>query len=196
MIIGHHLIWTAYGCWLPNDPRGSSSHEIRVERIAELGDFHEGRKTVQPKSAELRAFYDAARGHLRHELLTFSPDAIAVIAQAFGTVIASRRYTCYECAIMPDHVHMLIRRHRDQGEKMIEALQIASRDALINAGFRRSEHPVWGGPGWKVFLNTRADIERIIRYIRANPSKAGLPVQNWRFVKEYDGWLPRPARET
>jgi len=26
MIIAHHLIWTAYGFWLPNDPRGSSSH--------------------------------------------------------------------------------------------------------------------------------------------------------------------------
>ena len=38
MVAGFHLIWTAYGWWLPNDPRGSSSHEIRVERIADLGD--------------------------------------------------------------------------------------------------------------------------------------------------------------
>jgi hypothetical protein len=25
MIAGYHLIWTAYGWWLPNDPRGSTS---------------------------------------------------------------------------------------------------------------------------------------------------------------------------
>ena len=35
MVAGFHLIWTAYGWWLPNDPRGSSSYEIRVEKIAE-----------------------------------------------------------------------------------------------------------------------------------------------------------------
>ena len=61
MVIAHHLIWTAYGWWLPNDPRGSSSHEIRVERIAEMGELHHGRKKAQPSSAELRRFFgDAA----------------------------------------------------------------------------------------------------------------------------------------
>jgi hypothetical protein len=49
---------------------------------------------------------------------------------------------------------------------------------------------VWGGPGWKVFLNTRADMERIVRYVRDNPVKAGRPAQAWGFVKEYDGWMP------
>jgi hypothetical protein len=54
MVAGFHFIWTAYGWWLPNDPRGSSSHEIRVERIAELGDLHHGRKAVQPAGREIR----------------------------------------------------------------------------------------------------------------------------------------------
>jgi hypothetical protein len=30
-IITHHLIWTLYGHWLPNDLRGSGSAEIRDE---------------------------------------------------------------------------------------------------------------------------------------------------------------------
>ena len=51
-------------------------------------------------------------------------------------------------------------------------------------------HP-W--PGWKVFLNTRAAIERVIRYIRENPIKAQMPEQRWPFVKEYDGWMPPSA---
>jgi REP element-mobilizing transposase RayT len=193
MVVGYHLIWTLYGWWLPNDPRGSSSHEIRVERIAGLGDLHHGRKPVQPVPHELREFYAKAQGVLKHELLTLTDAGIQIVANSFAKAIREAKFTCYACAIMPDHVHALIRRHRDKAETMIDRLQIASREALIEAGFRPSEHPVWGGPGWKRFLNTRDDIERIVRYIELNPVKAGRPAQRWSFVKPYDGWLPRPA---
>ena len=47
MIAGYHLIWTAYGWWLPNDPRGSMSREIRAAAIADLGELHYGRKRIQ-----------------------------------------------------------------------------------------------------------------------------------------------------
>lgn len=195
MIVGYHLIWTAYGWWLPNDPRGSSSHEIRVERIAELGELHYGRKIVQPSSPELRLFYENARRALKHELLSFTPEQTAIIGEAFAAAIEERHYTCYACAILRDHVHLLVRRHRDWAEVMIEHLQAASRDRLIQSGARVADHPVWGGPGWKRFLNTREDMERVIRYIRNNPIKERMPEQIWRFVRSYNGWMPRPARE-
>src|SRR5262245_32906239 len=188
VVVGYHLIWTAYGWWLPNDPRGSNSHEIRVERIAELGELHEGRKPIQPLPAELRAFYDKARAVLRHELLTFTDADVAILAESFAAVIREAGYTCYACAIMPDQADALMRRHRDRSETMMERLQETSRGALIAAGRRPAEHPVWGGPGWKVFLNTRADMERIVRYIRDNPVKIGRPVQEWPFVTPYNGW--------
>ena len=60
IVAAYHLIWTAYGWWLPNDPRGSSSHEIRVERLEDLGDLHYGRKRIQPPSREIREFYERA----------------------------------------------------------------------------------------------------------------------------------------
>ena len=41
MVVGHHLVWTAYGWWLPNDPRGSWSRAVRVPRVAELGVLHQ-----------------------------------------------------------------------------------------------------------------------------------------------------------
>ena len=50
MVAGYHLIWTVYGYWLPNDPRGSTSTEVRVEPIKELGEHHHGRKRDQPSS--------------------------------------------------------------------------------------------------------------------------------------------------
>jgi REP element-mobilizing transposase RayT len=194
MIAGYHLIWTAYGWWLPNDPRGSSSHEIRVERIAELGELHRGRKLVQPPSRVVREFYEQAQQVLHHLLLTLDEQDFPLIAGSFGKVIREHGYTCYECAIMPDHVHMLIRKHRDWAETMIDFFQEASAKALRETGRRPPEHPVWGGPGWKVYLNTRADMERVVQYIRQNPVKIGRPVQEWDFVQKYDGWLPRQAR--
>jgi REP element-mobilizing transposase RayT len=190
MVAGFHLLWTAYGWWLPNDPRGSSSQEIRVEKIADLGELYHGRKRVQPSSAELRRFYERARDSLKHPLLTFEDKDIALIAHAFGRVLGERRYTCYACAIMPDHVHVLIRKHRDHAETMIERLQTASRDELIERGRRTSTHPVWGGPGWKVFLYTQQDVARIIGYVCDNPRKAGRAPQPRPFVRRYDGWLP------
>jgi len=190
MVAGFHLVWTAYGWWLPNDPRGSWSDEIRVEAISELGEAHYGRKLDQPKSEELRRFYEKARDVLKHPLLTMTAEEIALAGASFEKVIAERKYTCYACAIMPDHVHLLIRKHRDHAETMLETLQNASRLELIQADRRAATHPVWGGKGWKGFLFTAEDIRRTIRYIEQNPLKAGRPAQAWPFVKPYDGWLP------
>jgi REP element-mobilizing transposase RayT len=190
MIAGFRLIWTAYGWWLPNDPRGSSSHGIRVEEVAALGDLHYGRKSVQPPGRDIMQFYDQARAALKHPLLTLEDADIELVASGFAQVVAERHYTCYACAIMPDHVHVLIRKHRDHAEAMIENLQDASRHRLIRAERRTPTHPVWGGPGWKVFLYTAADFVRVIDYIRQNPVKAWRPPQRWEFVKEYGGWMP------
>jgi REP element-mobilizing transposase RayT len=190
MVAGFHLIWTAYGWWLPNDPRGSSSHEIRVEPIAELGEPHHGRKERQPSGKEIREFYQKASDVLKHPLLTFSDPEIELIGETFKEVINDRNYTCYGCAIMPDHVHILIRKHRDHAEDMVDNLHEASRAKLIEAGSRAPTHPVWGGPGWKRFLYTQQDFERVAEYIRQNPIMARRPEQIWPFVKKYDGWMP------
>ncbi len=190
MVAGYHLIWSVYGSWLPNDPRGSSSHQIRAPEIAELGKLYYGRKRIQPAGSEIRAFYATADPILKHERLLFTDQDITFLGECFAQTIRQRHYTCYACAIMPDHVHSLIRKHRDKAEEMIEHFQRDSRVKLIDDRRRSSDHPVWGGPGWKVFLHTREDMEQIAHYIRNNPIKAGRAAQNWSFVKEYDGWLP------
>lgn len=190
MVAGYHLVWTAYGWWLANDPRGSNSVEIRVQRLESLGARHVGRKKVQPGGKIISEFYEAAKDLLAHPLLTFDSDGIALVAESIAAVIKENDYVCHACAVMPDHVHLLLRRHRDHAESMIERFQRASRQALIDAGLRSVTHPVWGGKGWKVFLNTSEDFFRTIEYIRENPLKIGLPAEEWDFVVAYDGWLP------
>src|SRR5580765_8514399 len=109
MIAGYHLIWTAYGWWLPNDPRGSNSHEIRTVALEPLGELHYGRKIIQPSRGELLRFYVKAQRVLKHELLTFAASDFPLLARAFAAAMTKFKYTCYTCAIMPDHIHMLIR---------------------------------------------------------------------------------------
>ncbi len=194
MVIAYHLIWTAYGWWLPNDPRGSTSHRMRQDIITTLGELHHGRRDLQPAGWEIRKFYNKAPSVLKHALLTFSPDDRKIIAASLAQTVKTRRYTCYACAIMPDHVHMLIRKHRDTAEQMIANLQQMSRDELRCNSSLPPNHPVWGGPGWNVFQDNPDDIRRTIPYIQNNPTKMRMPKQHWAFVQPYNGWPLHQAR--
>ena len=192
-VIAYHLIWTAYGWWLPNDPRGSMSRTVETDVIAELGELHYGRKRVQPPSREIHAFYCQAAALLKHPLQALGGRERAAAAEAFADAVTEHRYTCYACAIMSEHVHFVIRKHRHQAEEMIATLQAATRSRLRSLGFRGPDHPAWGGPGWKVFLDCPEDIERTIGYVRQNPITHRLGVQDWAFVKPYDGWPLHPG---
>ena len=144
IVIAHHLIWTLYGWWLPNDPRGSSSRTIRNDLLADFGELHFGRKKVQPAGWVIREFYQKAAPLLRHALLTFDEAARRVIAEAFAEVIACEKLTCWACVIMPDHVHLLVRKHKLQAEDMIDRLQAESAVRLRALSPWNPDHPVWG----------------------------------------------------
>ena len=89
LVIAYHLIWTAYGWWLPNDLRGSTSNVIASDIIASLGNLHHGRKKVQPAGADVRRFYEQAAAVLKYPLLTFDAAARSAIADAFASTSSS-----------------------------------------------------------------------------------------------------------
>lgn len=187
MVLGYHLILTGYGHWLPNDPRGSLSKEIRNERIAPLGEIHHGRKRVQPPRSDLAAFQRQARGVLQHEVLWFDDAKRQAVAEAFAEVVEDRRYTCWACAILSNHAHVAIRKHRDKAETMIEVFQQASAARLCRLADVPSGHPIWSLDPYKKFLDSAEAIERTIRYVRDNPVRSGLSPQQFAFVKSYRG---------
>jgi REP element-mobilizing transposase RayT len=153
IVIAYHIMWTLYGWWLPNDPRGSTSRTIRNDLIADLGELHIGRKQIQPAGRDIRAFFNQAAATLRHPLLTLAPVEFAQVAEAIAHATEECKYTCYACAVMPDHVHLLIRKHKDLAEEMIEKIQALSRTRLVESGLREHDHPTWTRGGWKVFLD-------------------------------------------
>ena len=193
IVIAHHLMWTAYGWWLPNDPRGSTSRTIASDVIAELGKLHYGRRTVQPSSHTIREFRERSREVLKFPLLKFSDREVPIVAEGFAEAIREHRYTCYACVIMPDHAHLIIRKHKHKAEEMIENLQETSRLRLSSSATRSADHPVWTQRGGKVFLDHPSAIRRTIRYIEDNPVKWKLPRQRWPFVTEYNGWPLHPG---
>lgn len=188
IVIAHHLVWTVYGRWLPNDPRGSNSEYIACDAIAELGELHHGRKRVQPAGWLIRDFYSKASDVLAYPLLTFDEATRHEVGAAFGEVVGAERYTCYACVVMPDHVHLLVRKHKHTAEQIIANFQSASRTHLAESHLRTTDHPTWGGPGWKVFLDHPDEVRRTITYIEKNPLPYRLPVQQWAFVTPYDNW--------
>jgi REP element-mobilizing transposase RayT len=197
LVIAYHLIWTAYGWWLPNDLRGIGSTLIRRDILRDLGKLHFGRKRVQPASWKVREFYENATGLLQQPVLSFAPIEINVIAETFATAVRDFRYTCYACAIMPDHVHLLIRKHKHLAEEMIANFQRASHLLLQEREMRETPQRTWAsGGGWKVFLDHPDDVRRTIGYIDDNPLKIGLPQQRWGFVTTpYDGWPLHPGHD-
>ena len=138
-------------------------------------------------------FYQCARPVLKYPVLTFDAEELAVVAQGIADAVAEQQYTCYACAVMPDHLHILIRKHKHQAEQMIEVLQATSRQRIMEMRRRDPDHPVWTLGGWKVFLDHPDEVRRTIRYIENNPFWAGMPAQEWMFVKPYDGWPLHPG---
>src|SRR4051812_35445423 len=165
MVIAYHLIITAYGWWLPNDLRGSTSRNIECDVLKELGELHFGRKKIQPSGREIRAFYERAEDLLKHDLLTFDNRAVQVIADAFGHCVQDNNYTSYAGVVMFDHAHLCIRKHKHLAEEMIEQFERYSARAMSDAGLRQHGHPTWGTGGWKVYLDNPDDVKRTIRYI-------------------------------
>ena len=93
LVIAYHLVWTTYGSWLPNDPRGSGSHSVHSDALRELGELHYGRKKVQPPGREVRQFYQKAVELLQHPVLNFDEARRTLIGGAFREVIDREHYT-------------------------------------------------------------------------------------------------------
>ena len=99
MIIAYHLMWTLYGWWLPNDPRGSTSKQVESDVLRDLGELHFGRKKVQPARKVIKKFYDEAADMLAFPLLAFERDQFAMVGAAIGESVVESRYTCWAMAV-------------------------------------------------------------------------------------------------
>jgi REP element-mobilizing transposase RayT len=189
----YHVIFTAYGFWLPNDPRGSWSDFVRSwEMFLAAGPA----TIVTTRRSVAAAFHDRAARLRAKEVLTYAPVLFTgkqaqCIGNGFLRMVAKSNYQVYACSILPAHVHMVLARYHYHAETMVRLLKAEATTELIRTGL----HPLaafrppngafpspWARKCWKVFLNDDKRIVEAIEYVKQNPVKEGKPLQRWTFV--------------
>lgn len=110
------------------------------------------------------------------------------IADAFARAVRDFRYTVWACAILRNHAHALVRRHRDDGHTMWDVFTAFAREALRPFPDVGPEHPVWSDRPYVVFAYDPPGIRGRIDYINRNPVKERLAPQQYPFVIPYNGW--------
>src|SRR5204863_5255547 len=157
--------------WLPNEIRGSGSEEIRKDDLKQLGEIHHGRKKIQPSRRELREFHEEADPLLEHPVLWYDEAMRAAIGESFDRVIEERGYTCWSCAILRDHAHLLIRNHKDHAEEMWCRLAEASQLSLRAIATVPNDHPIWSTRPYSVLIFSRPEVITRVPYIEGNLRK-------------------------
>jgi len=183
MVLAYHVILSFYGFWLPNDERGSWSD--RVTKY-ELRKFGPATKVTTRRSLADRPF-DPARRRAMRDALQYPPvqligEQARQVANGFATACSEAGYTAYACAVMPNHVHMVIARHERRIETIVAHMKSRATHQLNKAGINPLPRSPWARGQWVVYLNTVDAVHRAIRYANNNPIKDGMKPQHWKFV--------------
>ncbi len=192
MVIASHIIFTTYGFWLPNDPRGSWSDFVRSWELLKHG---RATKTTDRRSLAYdehdRVLRLAAKDALRYPPVVFSGVQALEVVRGFSLAVRDSDYRILACSVMPDHVHMVVARHANPAERIIAHLKSRATRRLLEVGIHPFQQQIsqtqeriscWTSRGWKVFIESDDDISGAVDYVNQNPTKAGLKSQSWSFV--------------
>ncbi len=193
MVRAYHVIFSTYGFWLPNDPRGSESDHVAAPHLKRFGPATK----VQTRCSVASECHDhfirkEAKESLKYSPVIFNGVQARAVARGFAEVLRTRDYPVYACAILPEHAHLVIGRHAQTVERIVAHLK---RGATLRL-FAEEIHPLIQFPkpvpspwskrtGWIVYLNDDQSVRHRIKYVEENPAKDGKPLQRWSFVKPF-----------
>jgi REP element-mobilizing transposase RayT len=183
MVLAYHVIITTYGFWLPNDPRGSWSDFVRAWELRRFGPASKTRVrssvAAAPHDTRLRR---AAKSALQFPEVHLTGIQAREAGRALGEYAARSGLVIWACSILPEHVHLVVKRHRFKIEYAANLLKGVVTTRLVERSLhplqehRRADGtlpPMWTRHQWKVFLDTAGDIRRSIAYVEMNPVKEG-----------------------
>lgn len=194
MVLWYHLIMTAYGFWLPNDPRGSWSDFVGAWELFKFGratKTHEKRSLAHDPHDRTKRL--AAKRALKYPPVRFNEVQRATIAEGFRQAIREGAYRLRALCIGYDHVHAVVDRHDRTIEQIASHLKSKATMALNRATlhplqlYRKPDGTVptpWSEGVWSVFINHVDQLHAAVRYVERHPEKEGLPVQRWDFIQE------------
>jgi REP element-mobilizing transposase RayT len=182
-VLGFHVIFGAYGFWLPNDPRGSWSDFVGSWELFRFGKATKTntRRSVShvPHDQQRRK---AAKQALKHPPVAFTGIQARGVGRGFGQAVHDSGYAIHACSILPEHVHLVVGANRRSIGRIVGHLKGEATNRLYEEGLWTSGRPVWGGRKWKVYLYTAEEMLRAIAYVEQNPLREGKPRQRWSFV--------------
>ncbi len=192
MLLGFHVILSAYGFWLPNDPRGSWSDFVWAWELFRYGAATkvDTRASVAhvPHDREARR---AAKCALKHPAVRFTDRQIAVIGEGFALAANEGGYAIHAGAILPDHTHLVLGRQERSIGRVVGHLKSKASMALRRARCHPFEQHAdgssrvptcWAEDYWKVYIYTKEHLRGAVRYVENNPIKEGRALQHWGFV--------------
>jgi REP element-mobilizing transposase RayT len=197
MIHGYHVIWGAYGFWLPNDPRGSWSDFVYSWELARFGRATKSLDRVDIEPLEYGLWRAEARRSLKYPPVTLNGYQALAVAEGFARFAQKNRLMVWACSILPEHVHLVLGRHRYKIEQAANLLKGEATRRLLETNlhpmkqFQISEQrrlpSLWGESQWKVYLDSEEAIENAIRYVEENPERERKRRQRWSFVTRFRG---------
>jgi REP element-mobilizing transposase RayT len=197
MVLAAHLVLSAYGFWLPNDPRGSWSDFVGAHGLYRFGRATQTTSLRSVASAPHDAVGRlAAKQALRYPPIRFDGLQARAIGRGFAECVRKGGIIVWACSILPDHAHLVIADHRLGIDRIANLLKGSATRRLIQerihplAAFSTRSGRVpkaWARGHWKVFLDAPQAVRRAIAYVEANPTKQGRPTQRWSFVTPYEG---------
>ena len=184
MIVGYHVIFSTYGFWLPNDPRGSWSDFVGSWDLFRYGP---ATKTTERRSLAYDEHDRAKRLDAKQSLMylpvNFTGIQARAVARGFAKYVEQAGLTVWACAILPDHVHLVTGMPGMKVEQLVIQLKGEATQELERAGI----HPMapykvegkrvpkcWARGQWKVFLDPE-DVLRAIRYVQNNRERYTNP---------------------
>src|SRR3954464_9374745 len=101
MVLAYHIILSAYGFWLPNDPRGSWSDTIRVYELLQFGPATK----IDTTQSVAHATHDRVLRLKEKEALRYAPVGFTgiqarPIARGFGIASEEAAYAIHALAIL------------------------------------------------------------------------------------------------
>jgi REP element-mobilizing transposase RayT len=196
MVVAYHVIFGAYGFWLPNDPRGSWSEFVwawELRRFGEATKVHV-RRSVAGRRHDVGLRREAKLA-LKYPAVALDGRQAVSAGRGLARAAEESGYSVYACSILPEHVHLVVGRHHYEVEQVVRVMKQAATEELARDG----RHPLgkfvdgegrvptpWARKCWHVFLEDARDVERAVRYVENNPVKEGLARQRWQCVVPWE----------
>jgi REP element-mobilizing transposase RayT len=187
MIIAYHIIFTTYGTWLPNDPRGSFSEQIYNQKLAVIAPIKYGKQKNIPDKKDLNKFWSDSSKRLDCKPYFIDEKSRQIIADSFADTINGLKLKVPACAIMKDHIHIIILRTEYKTGYIVNQLK-----STVTKNLNLKKTP-WTEGYWKVFIDKPEILQSAIRYVNSNPVSGGMARQNWKFVSSISTLRPPRA---